>query len=419
MKLLARHKGNASTYLLPNGKKVLQVAGPNNHLSFSEDNNIYLPTHLKHNETENIGSGFVRHHNGPTRIDVNLNAGTVKYYPVRGETNKFIEIRDPIPPTAFKVNQIDDSCVEYYIDYPTWRLSFIINDLGIKTLITVNENYTGNGTFELGFRLVGLSMAGRAIKDGDNIITVMPYPVMWDESGAINNFRQVGEVYAANKVTITADLEGLQGKKYIDPSLGPIEVSIDAMMWNGSPNTNYGNFNANNWLFSSGGSIERSLYRFDVSAIPAGSTIDSASLKNYVSQNTTATGEGADLHLLDIDRASVWEEYTCSWNSYFTGNPWTTPGGDYIALQFLRATIPAGQDLFAIFTGLEGGVQTALDSYSGVFSFLMKLADEGIASIWATRNREYTIALQRPQLSVEYSETVIPVASPGLFRRVR
>jgi hypothetical protein len=66
------------------------------------------------------------------------------------------------------------------------------------------------------------------------------------------------------------------------------------------------------------GADRRGLVRFDLSDIPAGATITSATL--YLFPIDEKTGQTTYLYRV----TSSWTELTASWNS-----PWTTPGGDF------------------------------------------------------------------------------------------
>lgn len=71
------------------------------------------------------------------------------------------------------------------------------------------------------------------------------------------------------------------------------------------------------------GTEMRSLVGFDLSAIPAGSTITSASVKLYVTDWTTNQG-----HTFARLTQNNWTE-GATYNKYDGSNDWTTAGGDY------------------------------------------------------------------------------------------
>lgn len=70
------------------------------------------------------------------------------------------------------------------------------------------------------------------------------------------------------------------------------------------------------------GSTQRILIKWDLSSIPSGSTIDSASLKLYIIVDRSNNARTARLRYLKRD----WVEDEATWNVYSTGNSWGTAG---------------------------------------------------------------------------------------------
>jgi uncharacterized repeat protein (TIGR01451 family) len=84
---------------------------------------------------------------------------------------------------------------------------------------------------------------------------------------------------------------------------------------------------------SNGGS--RALIRFDLSAIPAGATLTSATLEMYYFSTRTTLTESLRAHR--ITRA--WTEAGVTWRTTDGVNNWTTAGGDYDAAVAATATV--------------------------------------------------------------------------------
>ena len=103
-----------------------------------------------------------------------------------------------------------------------------------------------------------------------------------------------------------------------------ISTDADAGNYNGTPDTNYGtgNFNLN------AGASKKGFFHFDVSAIPAGSTINSVQMKVYV--NWVQASDAYYVKLYKVD--NEWAETEVTWNNRKTGIAWNTPGGDYSTL---------------------------------------------------------------------------------------
>lgn len=127
-----------------------------------------------------------------------------------------------------------------------------------------------------------------------------------------------------------------------DPASGK-----DASVALGQPGNNSGA-----WTLALAGDIPfaawqttRTLAQFDLSAIPTGSTINSATVSFYQYWQGDTSTPTLDLHYL----TRSWTEGTgtmtatndgASWNSYDGTNPWGTPGGDYNAAASASAVAP-------------------------------------------------------------------------------
>jgi hypothetical protein len=177
-----------------------------------------------------------------------------------------------------------------------------------------------------------------------------------------------------------------------------------------------GNF----YAIKSGDTKYRGLLHFDVSDLPAGATINSATLDlNILVADTAATAA----EVRRVTQAS-WVEAEATWNSYSTGNSWTSAGGDYTAtgeVAWNHATATGSKTI----SGLGALVQDALDSRSGQLHIILMSdaaeADTGNTHQNRFRSGEGTTESERPLLTVNYS----PLASVattddrrGVFRGV-
>ena len=103
-----------------------------------------------------------------------------------------------------------------------------------------------------------------------------------------------------------------------------LNPSGDTQLISTSPTTN---FNTSTFLGigESDGvtEVRRSLIRFDLSSIPAGSVINSATLRLYCVQDLSTVARA-----LRVYRSlRAWIEDQATWNVYATGNNWQTAGG--------------------------------------------------------------------------------------------
>jgi len=137
------------------------------------------------------------------------------------------------------------------------------------------------------------------------------------------------------------------------------------------------------------------LHRFDLSSIPAGSTVNSATIYFYAA-TLTGTPSVSCYRVL-----THWDEMQATWNSRLTGTAWGAPGmlsgTDYNATAIGSATISAvGWVSFSITSTVQGWVSNTYAN-EGV---MYKLTSAGHATVDL---REFSTAAQRPELVVNYT----------------
>jgi hypothetical protein len=91
----------------------------------------------------------------------------------------------------------------------------------------------------------------------------------------------------------------------------------DAMITDEFPNSNFG---SNPYFLSNTGGTDRAVIEFNVSSIPTGSAINSATLELLEDSNCASNINLIEAHLIN----TAWAENTVTWTT-----PWVTPGGDY------------------------------------------------------------------------------------------
>ncbi len=77
-------------------------------------------------------------------------------------------------------------------------------------------------------------------------------------------------------------------------------------------------------VWNDGSTVQHSLLKFDLSSIPAGAAINSATLT--LVQWTFGQPSGTES---DVWAAARPWDVNASWNNATSGTPWTTPGGDF------------------------------------------------------------------------------------------
>jgi len=84
----------------------------------------------------------------------------------------------------------------------------------------------------------------------------------------------------------------------------------------------------------------RVLVQFDLSSIPSGSTVTSATLKLYYYRWTTNDPAGRTFWAYRLTQS--WTEMGACWSRYDGTNLWLNPGGDYTLEGGTSATVPSG-----------------------------------------------------------------------------
>lgn len=164
-----------------------------------------------------------------------------------------------------------------------------------------------------------------------------------------------------------------------------------------------------------GGTFRRGLVRFELSSIPAGSTIQSASLRLYCSAAGSTAQQPVTLHRL----LASWGEGTslafggggaastpgdATWlHRFYPGQNWTTPGGDFIAGASATRNV-AGQG-FYVWTstsGLVADVQQWVNDPASNHGWLLKGNEATQQSVKRFDSRE-SAASTRPQLTITFT----------------
>lgn len=169
------------------------------------------------------------------------------------------------------------------------------------------------------------------------------------------------------------------------------------------------------------GTLRRGLLRFDLSAIPPGSTITAVTVKMYMSQSQS-TAQTCALHRV----TSSWTEgitfnfgggggspegpdVTWSHRSY-PAQAWNTPGGDFVATASASKSVGnAGFYTFTSSAGLIADVQAWVNAPSTNFGWLMKGNEATLQTAKRFEARESGDPARWPLLTVTYT----PPATPG------
>ena len=209
----------------------------------------------------------------------------------------------------------------------------------------------------------------------------------------------------------------------VSPSVG--YQSGVATLNQGAPDAN-GATGASNYIGHSGTGANaafRSLDAFDISAIPAGSTINSVTLTLY-GRGAAVAGASSTSYTIELhELIGAGTEAGVTWNNRFDAapagaggadGPWTNAGGDFspTVLSSLSAA-PSGVALnsaylFSSSAAFVAAAQSALDG-SGTL-YLLGIAPVGEVASVETRfnfgSDDFATAALRPLLSIDYTAPV-------------
>lgn len=168
----------------------------------------------------------------------------------------------------------------------------------------------------------------------------------------------------------------------------------------------------------------RSLYQFDLSAIPHDAIINSVQLKLYVTVfQASGKSENIDLHVV----TSPWGEGTSSgaggsgaaasagdatwFENNRPGSLWTTPGGDYLAAISASATVARASTTGVLWSDprMVDDVQQWVNGTRPNYGWIL-IGDEALsATAYAFASKDHGTVSLRPELTVDFT----PVPEPA------
>ena len=172
---------------------------------------------------------------------------------------------------------------------------------------------------------------------------------------------------------------------------------------------------------TAGGDLRRGLIEFDIAgAIPAGSTINSATLVLNMSRTVSAAqpvslhaatrewGEGTSNASGQEGSGGIATDGDATWvhAEYDTGGAsvlWTNLGGDYVAAASASVSVAGVGSYSWSGAGVLSDVQSWLNDPSGNHGWVVIGEEESLATSKRFDSRENTIAANRPQLVVDFT----------------
>ena len=187
---------------------------------------------------------------------------------------------------------------------------------------------------------------------------------------------------------------------------------IETYISDDAATTNYGTDAEVNVGAGAGGSVKRTLIKFDLSKgtnpPEPDATITSATLTLYLNSETSGSAVTLDLYKC----LRNWVESQATWNAYSTGNNWATAGCGNITTDranvvlgqlSLSATEAAGAKAITLDTDLVQGWLTGTIPNYGL---LGKTSNEDANTRYLFASSTDGTASHRPKLVIEYTESV-------------
>jgi hypothetical protein len=171
-------------------------------------------------------------------------------------------------------------------------------------------------------------------------------------------------------------------------------------------------------LTANSSGIRRALFHFDLSPVPAGSTVTSASVILKVSNTGSSSGGDFDFSLHRLTRN--WGEGTslgtgigapanpgeATWNEAMSGSvAWTTAGGDFISTASAGRLVGGVGSYTWTSAGLAADVQTWINQPSSQSGWMLR-GDEQTPSAKIFASRGASTVGDRPTLALEYQQPV-------------
>jgi len=154
----------------------------------------------------------------------------------------------------------------------------------------------------------------------------------------------------------------------------------------------------------------RSFVKFDLSSIPLGSSVNTASLKLYFSGIGAVYPTGRTFMAYRV--SNDWVENEATWNSYQTGSPWDTAGGDYSTDGASSTPAPSSLGTWVTWD-VTSIVKAWIEDGQPNYGFLLRDLNEGSPPFYGANfdSRESIFTGWRPILEIDWCEA-LPIVEP-------
>jgi hypothetical protein len=198
----------------------------------------------------------------------------------------------------------------------------------------------------------------------------------------------------------------------VNPATVTLAATADTYI-SGDKKTSNSNYGAASSLIADGNPDFGALLKWDLSSIPVGSTLQSATL------SVNVTGASADTYeIYDLKRS--WMELQATWNKAATGTNWQSAGAQgsqdrgSTVLGTVTATATGIHSVVLNAAGLAV-VQGWIDNPSTNFGFILQDYANATKDDLVISSREATVAANRPQLQLVYNPPSLPSLSLSAF----
>ena len=169
------------------------------------------------------------------------------------------------------------------------------------------------------------------------------------------------------------------------------------------------NLNFNTEVLTTGTSLisktltfHRAIVSFDLSGLPGGATVNSATL---TLKNNGGGGVNNNSFTANRLTQAGWVESQVTWNVWATGSNWTTEGGDHTA-DGQDLVVASGNTSNLVFSGLKTLVLDAIANRGGVLRLLVIGPEGGAPCFLIVNSSDATNPGDRPKVVIDYSTPV-------------
>ncbi len=252
--------------------------------------------------------------------------------------------------------------------------------------------------------------------------------------GGVFYYKVVANSSASQQVQVTLPADG-QATKYLQPDAAAAKDTKLFYQYFAGGNIQCGTYGTETWMRvgsdDASTTMWRSLMRFDLKDIPAGSSITSAAMSLW----KHASNAAATVNAYRVTRDWVEGTYGCfngaTWYTAANGVNWTANGGDYDATLVASRSVPAGETEVWHDFDVKSAVQAWVSGDKPNLGLLLRVGDESrtvkndIDYVASDAIDSLNDIAHHPKLAVTYTDNShavgpsVSIASPAANAFVR